>query len=57
MLKSLGYLNKVGLVNVCAKFQLPSMSRSGLKVCCWWGGVVEHVATMSNLNPSYVELL
>ena len=36
------------------------MSRSGGKVCgrVWggWGGV-EHVATMSNLNPSYLKLL
>ena len=30
-------------MNVCAKFQLPSLSRSGLKVpggvVGWWGGV------------------
>ena len=25
----LGYVSKVGLVSACAKFQLPSMSRSG----------------------------
>ena len=28
----LGYLNQDGLVSVCSKFQLPSLSRSGLKV-------------------------
>ena len=33
----LGYVNQVGLVSVCAKFQLSSWSRSGLKVP---GGVV-----------------
>ena len=26
------FLSLVGLVSVCAKFQLPSLSRSGLKV-------------------------
>ena len=38
------YLNQIGLVSVCAKFQLSSGSRSGWKVCgggwvgCgWWG--------------------
>ena len=31
------FLSLVGLVSVCAKFQLPSLSRSGLKVP---GGVV-----------------
>ena len=31
------FLSLVGLVNVCAKFQLPSLSKSGLKVP---GGVV-----------------
>ena len=33
----LGYVNQVGLGSVCAKFQPPSLSRSGLKVP---GGVV-----------------
>ena len=32
------YLNQVGLVSVCAKVQLPSMSRSSLKVCDGGGG-------------------
>ena len=32
-----GYVNQVGLLSVCAKFQLSSWSRSGLKVP---GGVV-----------------
>ena len=38
------FLSLVGLVSVCAKFQLPSISRSGLKVpgggggVGWWGG-------------------
>ena len=31
------FIRLVGLVSVCAKFQLPSLSRSGLKVP---GGVV-----------------
>ena len=37
-------------MSVCAKFQLPSMSRSERKVCCGvvWCGLA--VATMSNLN-------
>ena len=41
------FLSLVGLLSVCAKFQLPSLSRSGLKVpggavgVGWWGGVVE----------------
>ena len=48
-------------MSVCAKFQLPSMSRSALKVLLKFGGgvvvvVVEHMATMSNLNPSELEL-
>ena len=38
------FLNLVGLVSVCAKFQLPSLSRSGIKVpggvVGWWGGGV-----------------
>ena len=32
------FISLVGLVNVCAKFQLPSLSKSGLKVP--GGGVV-----------------
>ena len=28
----LGYVNQVGLLSVCAKFQLSSWPRSGLKV-------------------------
>ena len=38
----MGYVNQVGLVSVCAKFQLSSWSRSGLKVpggLVRWGGV------------------
>ena len=35
----LGYLNQIGLVSVCAKYQLSSWSRSDWKVCAWWGGV------------------
>ena len=45
-------------MSVCAKFQLPSLSRSGLKVCGSGGGVVWcglAVSTMSNLNPSCIE--
>ena len=39
------FLSLVGLVSVCAKFQLPSLSKSGLKVpggvvVGWGGGVV-----------------
>ena len=41
-------------MSVCAKFQLSIWSRSDWKVC---GGGGEHMATMSNLNPSYLELL
>ena len=33
----LGFIKQVGLVSVCARFQLPTSSRSGLKVP---GGVV-----------------
>ena len=39
----LGLVNLVGQVSICAKFQLPSLSGSGLKVCgsgVVWGGVV-----------------
>ena len=40
------FLSLVGLVSVCAKFQLPYLSKSGLKapggvVVRWWCGVVE----------------
>ena len=58
MFKRIGFLNKFGLVSVCAKFQLPNMSRSGRKVWGggWWVGGLA-VATVSNLNPSYIELL
>ena len=39
------FLSLVGLANVCAKFQLPSLSKSGLTVpggvvVWWWGGGV-----------------
>ena len=46
-------------MSVCAKFQLPSMSKVAEKFVVG-GWVVEHVAdvgTMSNLNPSQLELL
>ena len=37
------FLSLVGLVSVCAKFQLPSLSKRGLKVpggvVVGWGGV------------------
>ena len=36
-----------GLLEVAEKFVV---------VLGWWGGMVEHVATMSNLNP-WLELL
>ena len=42
-------------MSVCAKFQLPSLSRCGLKVCVGVGGV-DQVTTMSNLNLSCIEL-
>ena len=44
-------------MSFCAKFQLPRLSRSGLKVCrsgLVWGGL--QVSTVSNLNPSCIEL-
>ena len=50
-LKTHSYLNQIGITSVCAKFQLSSWSRSGLKVC-GGGGVVEHVTTVSNSNAS-----
>ena len=37
----LGFINQVGLVSVCVKFQLSSWSRSGIKVpggVVGWGG-------------------
>ena len=38
------FLSLVGLVSVCAKFRLPSLSKSGIKVpggvVVGWGGVV-----------------
>ena len=42
------------MVYVCAKLQLPSLFRIGLKV---YGGVlVDQVTTTSNLNLSCIEL-
>ena len=55
------FLRLVGLVSVCAKFQLPSLSRSGPKVpggvvwcsVVWWGGVVEaHFSVQLKPKPS-----
>ena len=53
------FLSLVGLVRVCAKFQLPSLSKSGLKVPggvvvgWWWGGVVEaHFSVQLKPKPS-----
>ena len=52
------FLSLVGLVSVCAKFQLPSLSKSGLKVpggvvVGWWGGVVEaHFSVQLKPKPS-----
>ena len=53
------FLSLVGLVSVCAKFQLPSLSKSGLKVpggvvvVGWWGGVVEaHFSVQLKSKPS-----
>ena len=49
---------KTGLVSVCAKFQFPSLSRSGLKVPgggvgWWWDGVVEaHFSAQLKPLPS-----
>ena len=42
-------------MSVCAKFQLPSLSRRGLKVCGSGVGWLA-VSTMSNLNQSWIEL-
>ena len=45
------FLSLVGLVSVCAKFQLPSLSKSGLKVP--GGGVVEaHFSIQHKPEPS-----
>ena len=41
----------------CAKFQFPSLPRSGLKVCGSGGVGGLAVTTVSNLNPSCNELL
>ena len=42
-------------MSVCAKFQLPSLSRSGIKVCgSGVGGLA--MTSRSNLNPSCIEL-
>ena len=43
-------------MSVCAKFQLPRLYRSGLKVLgggVWWGGVVEaHFCVQLKPKPS-----
>ena len=46
------FLSLVGIVSVCAKFQLPSLSKSGLKVP---GGVVvveAHFSVQLKPKPS-----
>ena len=44
-------------MSVCAKFQLPSLSRSGLKVCGSGGKwVPSGYNVLPNLNPSCIEL-
>ena len=52
----LGYANQIGLVSVCARFQLLSLSRSDLKVPggrVWWCGVVEaHFSVLLKPKPS-----
>ena len=49
------FLSLVGLVSVCAEFQLTSLSRSGLKVpggVVWWcGGVVVEAHFSVQLKP------
>ena len=40
-------------MSVCAKFQIPIMYKVAEKFVVGWK-VVEHVATVSNLNPSYI---
>ena len=44
-------------MSVFAKFQLSSMPRVAEKLGEGGVVVVEHVDTVSNLNPNYVELL
>ena len=53
------FLSLVGLVSVCAEFQHPSLSKSGLKVpggvvvWWWWWGVVEaHFSVQLKPTPS-----
>ena len=52
------FLSLVGVVSVCAKFRLPSLSKSGLKVpggvvVGWGGGVVEtHFSVQLKPKPS-----
>ena len=52
------FLSLVGLVSAGAKFQLPSLSKSGLKVhggvvVWWWGGVVKtHFSVQLKPKPS-----
>ena len=53
------FISLVGLVSVCAKFQLLSLSKSGIKVpggvVVWWcgGGVVEaHFSVQLKPKPS-----
>ena len=52
------FLSLVCLVSVCAEFQLPSLSKSGLKVPggvvgWWWCGVVEaHFSVQLKPKPS-----
>ena len=48
-------------MSVCAKFQLPSMSRSGWKVSVggvvgWWGGVQSHFQVKPNFRWIVIEL-
>ena len=51
------FLSLVGVVSVCAKFRLPSLSKSGLKVpggvvVGWWGGVEVHFSVQLKPKPS-----
>ena len=53
---SFKFLSLVGLVRVCAKLQLTSLSRSGLKVpggvgVGWWGGGVVEAHFSVQLKP------
>ena len=52
-----GYFTQVSLMSVCAKFQLPSMSRGCLKVCGSGVGGGFQLSLLSNINPSGIELL